>query len=194
MNCEEGESADWGRLGGMGESPKHSLGDERVGPFPNRNGGHSTRLMDTALVVKPFVRDNDGLNRVGRLRLRLQLSSKARAIYLILELTLVHSLASLALLGNLESYPLSMEYRLLCSYLLRVFRAVWRPQKGPYVAEERSPWNRFRVPVTMTVEEGSSSILYFPSMDCSMTGCLYLTSSTECTKQIRRKKSSSGCR
>ena len=41
------------------------------GPLPNLKGGHSTRadLKETALVVKPLVRERDGLNRFGLRRL-----------------------------------------------------------------------------------------------------------------------------
>ena len=77
IGCEEGESADWGRLlrwGGEPMEPLVPFGDngERVeAPFPNLKGGHSTRagLRERALVVKPLVRDKEGRKRFGRRRL-----------------------------------------------------------------------------------------------------------------------------
>ena len=43
-------------------------------PLPNLNGGHSVRAVfkETDVVVKPFVRDNEGLIRDDLLRLTLK--------------------------------------------------------------------------------------------------------------------------
>lgn len=51
--------------------------EEREGaewPLPNLNGGHSVRAVfkETDVVVKPLVRDNEGLIREDRLRLVLR--------------------------------------------------------------------------------------------------------------------------
>lgn len=69
IGWDDGESADWGRFGDMGDPPVHSFGVGDTTPFPNLNGGHSTRLKVTALVENPFVLDKDGRSKVGRRRL-----------------------------------------------------------------------------------------------------------------------------
>lgn len=62
------------RDGGEPIEPTDPFGDcgGSIGAqLPNLKGGHSTRadLRETALVVKPFVRDKLGRNRVGLRRL-----------------------------------------------------------------------------------------------------------------------------
>lgn len=71
-----GECADCGRFSPGGENPKHSSADINVGagtevPLPNLKGGPSTRaaLQGNNVVVKPLVRDNEGLIREGLRRL-----------------------------------------------------------------------------------------------------------------------------
>ena len=71
-----GECADCGRFSRCGEDSKHSSGDINAegtdGPQPNLKGGHSTLadFNETDVVVAPFVRDSDGLIRVGLRRLK----------------------------------------------------------------------------------------------------------------------------
>lgn len=50
------------------------------GPLPNLNGGHSVRadFKETDVVVKPLVRDNEGLIKEDLLRLRQRSDYAAR--------------------------------------------------------------------------------------------------------------------
>ena len=62
------------RDGGEPIEPTDPLGDCRDSPdaqLPNLKGGHSTRadFRETALVVKPLVRDKVGRNKFGLRRL-----------------------------------------------------------------------------------------------------------------------------
>lgn len=71
-----GECAECGRASPLVEDAKHSSVDIKdkegtEGPLLNLNGGHSVRadFKETDVVVRPLVRDNEGLIKEDLLRL-----------------------------------------------------------------------------------------------------------------------------